>query len=165
MFIWHELQHNTNPHQTASSPSPRTLPMDSRFLMIITSWSLAWSSLLMPRLATKRMKKYFIIYSTYFFGNWIQASDKNTNNAWRTCDFDGWAVVGSLRSVLNVWSEFIIRSKQTPVEGANDIHLYINRHDNHTAIHSTKTNMLHVVIFSKMIFLLSIIFLFSSTKL
>lgn len=112
--------------------------MDSRLLMIITSWSLAWSSLLMPRLATKRMKKYFIIYNTCFIWNWIQASDKNINNAWRTCDFDGWAVVGSLRSVLNVWSEFIIRSKQTPVEGANDTHLYIDRYDNHTAIHSPK---------------------------
>lgn len=39
-------------YRTVHSPSPRTFPIESKILMTITSWSLAWSSSLTPRFPT-----------------------------------------------------------------------------------------------------------------
>lgn len=86
--------------------------MDSRSLVTITSWSLAFSSSLMPRLPTA---------NDNHFGHELFSIRLVVSHRGPTCDSNSsLSIVGSLRSVFNCWLQ-LLATKHPPAGGDSEL--------------------------------------------
>lgn len=106
-----------NAHETLHSPSPRTFPIESRVLMIITSWSLDWSSSLIPRFATvdrSQNSNYHLLKNSMNIN--LLLLFLSILNKKHTCDCYCCAVVRSVVGVQDDRLWVFFRSKFPPAD-------------------------------------------------
>lgn len=105
---------------TVHSPSPRTFPIESKFLVTITSWSLVLSSSLIPRFPTAERPHTLLctdITRRTLKSTCVLISQSLSKH---TCDSYSWSIVGSLGFEFYSRLQFFSTSKQLPAEGDSE---------------------------------------------